>query len=89
MYVRDERNCLRKVNVDGFIGRKVLIVWIRNFNRTVLYTGPTTRAFVFYNVSGLFNQGDFKVSCFPIDTINFRICQNLYIGMPADLDQFG
>jgi hypothetical protein len=66
-----------------------LIVWIRDLNRAVLYTGPTTRAFVFYNVSGFFIQGDLEVSCFPFYTVNFSIGQNLYIGMPADLDQFG
>jgi len=66
-----------------------LIVWIRDLNRAVLYTGPTTRAFVLYNVSGLFIQGDLEISCFPFYTVNFSIGQNLYIGMPADLDQFG
>jgi hypothetical protein len=66
-----------------------LIVWIRNIDRAVLYTGSTTRAFVLDNVSGLFVQGDLEVSCFPFDTVNFSISQDLYIGMPADLDQFG
>ncbi len=66
-----------------------MIVWIRNLDRTVPYTGRTTRAFVLYNVSGFFIQGDLEVSCFPFCTVNFCIGQNLYIGMPADLDQFG
>jgi hypothetical protein len=66
-----------------------LIVWIRDLDRTVLYAGSTTRAFVLYNVSGLFIEGDLKVSCFSFYTVNFSIGQNLYIGVPADLDQFG
>ena len=66
-----------------------MIVWIRDLDRAVLYTGSTPRAFVLYNVSGLFIQGDLEVSCFPFYSVNFRIGQDLYIGMPADLDQFG
>ncbi len=66
-----------------------MIVWIRVFDRAVLYAGTTTRAFVLYNVSGLFIQGDLEVSCFPFYTVNFSIGQDLYVGMPADLDQFG
>ena len=66
-----------------------MIVWIWDLDRAVLYTGSTTRAFVLNNVSGLFIQGDLEVSGFPFYTVNFRIGQDLYIGMPADLDQFG
>ena len=62
---------------------------IRVFDRAVFDTGRTTRAFVLYNISGLFSQGYLEVSCFPLDTVNFSIGQDLYIGMPADLDQFG
>ncbi len=75
--------------MDGFIRRYVLIIWIRYRDRAVFYTGRTTRAFVLYNVSGLFSQVYLEVSCFPYYTVNFSIGQDLYIGMPADLDQFG
>ena len=85
----DQRNCLREVYMDGFIRRYVLIVWIRDLDRTVFYTSLTTRAFVLDDVSGLCNQGGLKFSWFPVYTLNFSICQNLYVGMPADLDQFG
>ena len=66
-----------------------MIVWIGDFDRAVLYTGSTTRAVVLYNVSGFFIQGDLEVSCFPFYTDDFGIRQDLYVGMPADLDQFG
>ena len=66
-----------------------MIVRIRNIDRAVLYTGCTTRALVLDNVSGLFIEGDLEVSRFPGYTFNFSICQDLYVGMPADLDQFG
>ena len=66
-----------------------MIVGIGDLDRAVLYTGRTTRAFVLYNVSGLFIQGNLEISRFPFYTINFSIGKDLYIGMPADLDQFG
>jgi hypothetical protein len=75
--------------MDGFILRYFLIKLIRIFDRAVFYTGSTTRAFALYNISGLSNQGYLEVSCFSLYTFNFSIGQDLYIGMPADLDQFG
>ena len=89
IYIRDKGNCLRVVYMDGFIRRYVLIIWIRDQDRAVFYTGCTTRAFVLYNVSGLFSKRYLEVSCFPFYTIRFSIGKDLYIGMPADLDQFG
>ena len=85
----DKGNRLREVNMDGFILRYSLVKFIRVLNRAVFYTGRTTRAFVLYNVSWLLDQGCLKVSCFPFYTVNFSKCQDLYIWMPADLDQFG
>jgi len=73
--------------MDGFILRYFLIKLIRVFDRAVFYTGSTTRAFALYNISGLFNQCYLKVSFFPFYTVNFSIGQDLYIWMPADLDQ--
>ena len=75
--------------MDGFIFRYFLIKWVRVFDRAVFYAGRTARAFALYNISGLFNQGDFEVPCFSFYTVNFSVGQDLYIGMPADLDQFG
>ena len=66
-----------------------MIVWIGDLYRTVLYADSTTRAFVLSYVSGFFIQGDLEVSCLPGYTVNFSIGQDFYIGMPADLDQFG
>ena len=58
-------------------------------DRAIFYTGRTTRAFVLQNISGLSNQGYPKVSCFSFYTVNVSIRQDFYVGMPADLDQFG
>jgi hypothetical protein len=65
-----------------------LIVRIGDLDRAILYADSTTRAFVLYYVSGLFIEGDLEVSWFSFYAVNFSIRQDLYIGMPADLDQF-
>ena len=75
--------------MDGFILRYFLIKLIRIFDRTVFYTGRTTRAFVFYNIAGFLDQSYLEVSRLPLYTVNFSIGQDYYIRMPADLDQFG
>ena len=89
IYIRDQGNCLGKVDMDGFILRYVLIKLIRVFDRAVLDTGSATRAFLLENIPGLLKQGYLEVSLLPFYTVNFRIGQDFYIGMPADLDQFG
>jgi hypothetical protein len=45
---------LRKVYMDGFIRRQVLVVWIGVFDRAVLHAGTATGAIVLYDVPGLF-----------------------------------
>ena len=75
--------------MDGFIRCQALIKFVIDQNRAVFRTGRTTRAFVFYDVPGLLDQADFEVSRFPFYTVDFSIAQDLYVWMPADLDQFG
>lgn len=75
--------------MNGFILRYFLIKLIRVFDRAVIYTGSTTRAFALINIFGVFNQCYVEVSCFPFYTVNFSRGKDLYIGMPADLDQLG
>jgi hypothetical protein len=87
--VSDQGNGLSEIDMDGFILRYFLIEWIRVLDRAVFYTGRATPAFVLQNIPGLLSQGDPKVSCFSFYTVNFSIRQDFYIGVPADLDQFG
>jgi hypothetical protein len=82
-------NGLSVVYMDGLILRYFLIILIGVLGRAVFHAGRTTRAFVLFNVSGLLDQGYLEVSRFPFYTVNLGISQNLYIWMPADLDQFG
>jgi len=87
--IRDKGNGLGEVYMDGFILRYFLIKLIRVFDRAVFYAGRATRALALYNISGLFDEGDPEVSCFSFYTVNFSVGQDLYIRIPADLDQFG
>jgi hypothetical protein len=87
--VGDQGNGLSKIDMDGLILRYLLIELIRVCDRAVFYTGRTTRAFVLQNIPGLSNQGYPKVSCFSFYSVNVSIRQDFYVGMPADLDQFG
>jgi len=89
IYIGDKGNRLSEIYVYCFVLRYVLIKLIRVFDRAVFYTGSTTRAFALYDISGLLNQRYLKVSFFPCYTVYFSIGQDLYVGMPADLDQLG
>ncbi|MBA7583998.1 hypothetical protein ES708_25950 [subsurface metagenome] len=60
-----------------------MIIFIGDLDRAVLGTGSTTPAFIFNNVSGLFNQGYLEVSGFPFYPVNISIGQDFYIGVPA------
>jgi len=80
---------LSEIDVDGFILRYLLIKLIRVFDRAVFDAGRAARAFALDDIPGLLNQGDLKVSRFPRDAVNFGVRQDLYVWMPADLDQFG
>ena len=71
--IRHKGNCLREVYMDRFIRRYVLIELIRIFDRAVLYAGSTTRAFVLYDIPGLFGKRHLEVSRFP-----FYHCQLQY-----------
>jgi hypothetical protein len=86
--IRDKGNGLSVIYMDRLIIRYFLVKLIRVLGRAVFYTGRTGRAFVLSNISGLLRQGDLKVSCCPFYFINFSIGEDLYIWMPADLDQF-
>jgi hypothetical protein len=89
IYIRDKWNRLSEIYMYGFILRYFLIKLIRVFDRAVFYAGSTTRAFVLYDIPGLLGQRYLEASYFPFYTVNFSIGEDLYVGMPADLDQLG
>ena len=89
MDIGDQGDRLGKIDMHGLIRRQVLIVGIGDLDGAVLDTDRTTRTIVLYNIPGLFNQCNSEISRNPFDPVNFGIRQYFYIGMPADLDQFG
>jgi hypothetical protein len=79
---------LGEEDVHGLVFGNFLIELIGIVNRAVPDAGGATRAFFFYDVSGLFGQGNIEVPGLAFDDVNFSISQDLDIWMPADLDQF-
>jgi hypothetical protein len=75
--------------VHGLVAGYVLVEPIGVLYRAVLYAGGAARAFVLDDVARFFGQRDRKVACLSVYTIDFGIRENVYVGMPADLDQFG
>jgi hypothetical protein len=88
VYISDQWNGLREIDVYRFILGYLLIVLIRVFGRAVLHAGGAPRALVLENIPGLLDQRDPEVSHLSLDTIHFRVRQDLDVRMPADLDQF-
>jgi hypothetical protein len=86
--ISDQRNGLSEIDMDCFILRYLLIVLIRVFGRAVFHAGGAPSAFVLQNVPGLLDQRDLEVSHLSFDAIHFSVRQDLYVRMPADLDQF-
>jgi hypothetical protein len=72
----------------GLVVRYFLVEGVRILNRAIFYTCCTAGALFLDDVSGFLGQGDGEISSLPLYPVNFGKCQNLYIRMPADLDQF-
>jgi hypothetical protein len=70
-----------------FIHGDFLIILIRIFGGAIFYTRGATRAFILKDIPRLFGKAYLEVSCFPFYTVYFSIGEDLYIWMPADLDQ--
>jgi hypothetical protein len=87
--VGDEGNGLREVDMNSLVLRYLLIEPIRVLDRAVFDAGSTPRAFILQNVAGTFDQGYFEVARFPFYPVDFSIGEDLYVRMPADLDQLG
>ena len=89
VYVGNERDRLREVDVDRLVHRYVLVVLVRVFHGTVLDAHGAARALVFLDIPRLAEQCYVKVACFTLYAVNFRIGEHFDVGMPADLDQLG
>ena len=81
-------NSLIEVDVYGLVVGYLLVERVRVFHRAVLHTGGAARTLVFENVAGFLLQGNLEIPFFTFDPVHLRERQNLYVRMPADLDQF-
>jgi hypothetical protein len=75
--------------MDRLILRYLLVILIGVLDGAVLHTRGAARTFALQDIPGLLDQGYLEVACFPFHTVNFSIGQDLYVRMPADLDQLG
>jgi hypothetical protein len=87
--VGDQGNGLSEIDMDGFVLRYSLIELIRVLDRAVFYTGRAAPALVLQDIPGLLGQSYLEVPCFALYTVNVSVGEDFYVGMPADLDQFG
>jgi len=87
--IRDEGNCLSEVYVNSLVRRYFLVELIGVLDRAVLYAGGTPRALVLNDIPRLLGKGYLEVSRFPLYPVNLGIGEDLYVRMPADLDQLG
>jgi len=65
-----------------------LVRWNCLCYRAVLDAGAAAGAKVRVDASRLFLDLDFEVSGFAFDGFQIRVCDQLDVQMPADLDQF-
>ena len=86
--VGDKGNRLGKVHVNRLVGRYLLIELVRIVHGAVFDTGRATGALVLADVARTLAQADGKIARFAFQAVDFGERQNLYVGVPADLDQF-
>jgi len=70
--------------VKGYL--LIILVWI--LDRTVFNTCCTACAFILFYISRFFNECYKKITYLTLYLMDLSIGENLYIWMPADLDQF-
>jgi len=74
--------------VYRFIHGNFLIERIRVFHGTIFNAGGTAGTLILDNIPGLFFQGDLEITNCSFQAGHFCVCQDFYVGVPADLDQF-
>ena len=75
--------------MDGLVGVQVLVELVRDLDRAVLGADRAARAFLLNDVPGLLGQSDPEIADLSLYTLYFGIGEDLYVGVPADLDQLG
>jgi len=57
-------------------------------NRAVLGAFPTTRALDRVYITRMAGQSDLEISRLSFNVFHFTVCDDVYVQVPADLDQF-
>jgi hypothetical protein len=75
--------------VGGFMEGQSFIVSVQKIHGTDLRAFAASRAFGQIDKTGGLSQGGGKITGLAADIKQFRIREDLYVQVPADLDQFG
>ncbi len=85
--VGDERNGLGEEHVDGLVVRQFLIEGIGDRDGAILHAGRAAGAKVFHDIPGLLDQRDLEVPRLTFDGLDFRVGQDLDVGMSVTFDE--
>jgi hypothetical protein len=81
-------DALFRIN-NVFQRNRLAVVGIRHFFRAFFSAQTTGNALVHIHVTGMLRHTDLKIPLLPGNAVHFRQGKQLYINVPADLDQFG
>jgi hypothetical protein len=68
---------------------QTLVVFIIHLSGTFFRTQPAGNTLVNIYVAGVLDNRDFKIALFPFNSLDIGKGYQLYVNVPADLDQFG
>ena len=83
-----ERHGLRIGNIDGLSLHQAFVVFTVHLLGAFLVTCAAGDTFIKIDVSRVFQYIDFKPPLFPSNVYDLGKGEQLYVQMPADLDQF-
>ena len=84
-----ERHGLGIFHISRFSLGQTHIIGVDDLLGAFVRADTACDAFVFYDKPGMFQDLHREMARFPVDRFDFTQCDDLYIQMPADLDQFG
>jgi hypothetical protein len=87
--VGNEGNRLGEIDMNRLVLRYLLVVLIGVLDRAVFDARRAARALVFLDVSGFLGKTYREIARFPFYTFNLGVGEDLYVRVPADLDQLG
>jgi hypothetical protein len=74
--------------MDGLTAGDRLVERVRVGNRAIFDAGSAAAAFIFPDIPGFLDEPDFEVPRLTLDRLDLGMGEDLYVFLPADLDQF-